>query len=178
MPTQTHTKQHNPSALIYNAGSLVAFDNVASVAINQANTVIQARLGLPCNFKIFGISIVGGANTVANAKFNLVVGEGAESGVAVPTYNIDGATAPAVATAGQSAFVADKAVVLVAGVPQLFIPDNFDGVYPPGLDLTLRLITDGTGTFTNCKVTLLLAPFDIAYASKPSTAAFNPATDL
>jgi hypothetical protein len=155
-------KTHQFTSWQFDALMFEAFDNVASVGAGAANTTVQARLPIPQRCKIAKIVAnysavgTGGAHSI-----NIVVGTGAEGTVPV---EIEPGTVDPVAVAGTVVFTADQAIqVAGADVPTQLIPTRPDVVYNTGALLTLRCVTPGaTGSFTNLKVGLCMAPVDVA----------------
>lgn len=130
------------------------FDNVASVGAGVANTTVQARLPVPQACKIY--KVVANFSAIGSGgahSFNIVVGNGAEGSVGTTDTN---------AAAGTIVFSTDQALSGgTADTPQLYIPTNWDVIYPTQSLLTLRAVTPAsTGSLTNLKVLLFVKFLD------------------
>lgn len=150
----TYQKSHNQRSVTFDAGSALSFDVVASVAINAAVGTVQAILPLPADFKVFHVGVAY-TGTAATAQIQIGTGTGNLSGATVGTTDVN-------APANTVLFATPPTLSAAAGTTQMFIPDvpdciyagsnSFIGVASPAL--TLRAITNGTGTIANLKVTL------------------------
>ena len=164
-----------------NAISVESFAAVASVAASTVSTTIQARKLLPVAVKIGVVSIYFTAITALTGThaFNIVVGEGAETGTVGPAdqtdvsgtpYAIGATVASGYAAAGNQLWAVDQAITATAGVgaplyqPALatvtvgsggvlrFVPDVPDTIYPAGTVLTLRAVVPAASAITNFNV--------------------------
>ena len=181
MPTKV-SKQESWQAYVFDAlAANAAFDLVGSVTSGVANTTIQAYWPVVTRIKIPKVVVTYSAINASTGthKFNIVLGTGAELGVAVPddTGRYVGALAQAnpggfppvqVGAAGQSLFLADQGLTAVANTPTVFIPTNYDGIIEQGTLLTLRVVTPAsTGSLTNLKVCFCTVVVD-PYGSQPA----------
>lgn len=176
MPTKI-AQDAEQSAYRFDAVAPFAFDLVASVGANVANTTVQARLPVPSRMKIQKVCVDYSAiaDTTGDHKFNIVLGTGSYTqGSVVPddtgryvgalAVQVPGGIAPvSVGTNGEALFSADIALTAAADTPVVFIPTNYDGIIEQGSLLTLRVVTPAsTGSISNLKVTLvacLVAPY-------------------
>jgi hypothetical protein len=174
MPTK-NSKSEDWQAYCFDSVSAdAAFDNVASVGAAVASTTVQARWAAPTRLKIpkVVVNFSAIAASTGTHKFNIVIGTGAELGVAIPddTGRYVGATAVtipggipsvSVAAAGQSLWAADQTLLAVADTPTVFIPTNYDGIIEQGTLLTLRVVTPAsTGSISNLKVQFVTVVVD------------------
>lgn len=143
MPQTTYEKQSTPRAYVYDGVLLMDVDSYTVVA-SQTNTTVSSYTPLAANVKIMGCCIVASSSTNGVTAFNVVLGTGAETGLA-PADNSETAGYPATtAAAGNSVFATDQAVTLVAGVPQLFSFPVPDAIWPKGGLITSRFVTGAT----------------------------------
>jgi hypothetical protein len=68
--------------------------------------------------------------------------------------------------------------VATGGGYGVFLPADYDAVYPGNLPLTLRVATSGTGTLTNLTVTLLYEPMYLRPAMPGPDVAVFPGVDF
>jgi hypothetical protein len=159
-----------------------------TLAAGLANTAVVARVSLPLAAKIpvVQVSFIAIDSLAGTDKFNIVVGEGAETGTVGPVDNTDVSGTPwavgqpiasGYAAAGNGLFKVDQAITATAGVgapanqPALaavttgtggvlrFITDAPDTIYPAGTVLTLRAVTTAsTGEITSLVVSLDVIP--------------------
>lgn len=161
-----------------NALAIDSFAAIASVAASTVSTTILARKLLPVATKIGVVSIYFTAITALTGThlFNIVVGEGAETGTVGPAdqtdisgtpYAIGASVASGYAAAGNAVFAVDQAITVAAGIgaplyqPALaavtvgtggvlrFVPDVPDTIYPAGTVLTLRAVVPAASSITN-----------------------------
>lgn len=160
MPQTTYEKNSSPRSITYDNIQTMDMDTYTVVA-SQANTAVQTYAPLPLNVKIFGCAIVASSSTSGVTAFNIVMGIGAESGVAAIADNSEAVGwPPYVQVNGTSLFTTDQAVTLVAGVPQSFAATTFDAIWPKNALLTLRVVSGGAVNGI-IKVKLLFKPYDI-----------------
>ena len=179
---------------------------VASVGAAVANTTIQQLIALPCNSKISKIAVAFTAVNVVTGthKLNVALGlTGAYSGVNPnDNSNVEGYPTN-IGTGSVGLFAADIAinsanaysattangtsgcavpgtgwiVCATTGGYGIFVPDNYDAVYPAGYPLSLRVVTPAsTGSLSNLTVTLLVEPIPLSPTYVPQT--INNATVL
>jgi hypothetical protein len=150
----TYGKSHNARSVQFDSLSIESFDTVASVAINTAITSVQSILLPALDFKVFHVAV--GYTAIAGApKIQIGVGTGNLTGATVGTTDTP-------APANTILFSVAPTLTAVAGIVQTFYPDNFDVIYQGsnaslGIAspvLTLRVITGGSDTITNLKVSL------------------------
>lgn len=177
------------------------FAPVAAIGAGVANTVVQARVVLPFNYKIRYVAVdLTAIDAVAGLDlFNLVVGTGAYTNTAAslaPNDNRDtNGIATNVAVAGNSVFGADVpfnaantqvqgsgwiALATAAGGQGIFVPPNYDAVYPRGVPMTLRVVTvAATGSISNLAVVMGIVPVDLraAVAGAPGQTIVLPGVD-
>lgn len=182
---RTRRKNTSPHSLAFDAAQVLQFP-AATVGANQANSVIAARLVLPCPVKIYRMTAVayGGSVTGAIAA-NVVLGAGAEGVVGTPETASSLLTGdPSVfAVPGNVLFAADQALTVTQEAVSSFnvLSPLFDVIWPTG-DLTLRF-TSGAGAAANVIVGLLVKPIDI-FRQRPNASGggiemvFNPAIDI
>ena len=169
-------KTHMPSTVKSDVMADLAFDSVAGPVTAAVNTTVQARAINGYPMQIYRVLVNTSAIT-APVSFNIVLGNGAETGVtsAPPNYDVTGLFAsPGV---GVQLFATDQVLAATADVPQVFnVPGpTFDAVYPTGTLFTLRLV--GTGSVTNVKCEMVGKYID-TNITFPKNATFNPGTDL
>lgn len=170
-------------AVLFGALQHIDFDTIA-LAINQANTTVQATQILPFACKIPFAIIMADTASPGITAFNLVLGNAAEAGALVAD-NSDTTVPPTVnTTAGLSLFQnggntapADQAVTLTAFTPQTFVTSVPDAIFPQNTVLTVRIVTGGTIN-GKVKVAIGMVPVDI-YPMRPAGPnAFSWATDV
>jgi hypothetical protein len=161
-----------------NAIAIDSFAAQASVAASTVSTTILARKLLPVAAKIGVVSVYFTAITALTGThlFNIVVGEGAETGTVGPAdqsdvsgtpYAIGATIASGYAATGNQLWAADQAITATAGVgapayqPALatvttatggvlrYVPDVPDTIYPAGAVLTLRAVVPAASSITN-----------------------------
>lgn len=167
---KTKGKSHPVDSVDYGALQVISFPLIASVGNSVTSATIQARHILPFGYKVIGLwfnpGFTGGTLPAANASVNVAMGGGAEAGT-VPVNDNSEANGypPTIAVNGNSIFAADKRVDNIAGltldVPVFLVADNPDAIWPQGALMTLRLITNGSGTFTNVQVSMACFPYDV-----------------
>jgi hypothetical protein len=155
-----------------------SFAAQASVAASTVSTTVLARKLLPIAAKIGVVSIYFTAITALTGThaFNIVVGEGAETGTVGPAdqtdvsgtpYAVGATVASGYAASGNQLWAVDQAITATAGVgaplyqPALatvtvgtggvlrFVPDVPDTIYPAGTVLTLRAVVPAASAITN-----------------------------
>lgn len=144
-------KTHYVRSIVFDTASVIAFDNVASVAAGVANTAIQARVAVPCRCKVLNatgnLSAIGSGGT---HSFSVVKGTGAPG--AAPSEDTL-AAANATLIPATALVTADTPVTVAATQP--------DGILAKGDLVTLRAVTPATtGSMTNLKVALTIVPMD------------------
>ncbi len=158
-----------------------SFAAQATVAASTVSTTVLARKLLPVAAKIGVVAIYFTAITALTGThaFNIVVGEGAETGTVGPAdqtdisgtpYAVGATVASGYAASGNQLWAVDQAITATAGVgaplyqPALatvttatggvlrFVTDVPDTIYPAGTLLTLRAVVPAASSITNLVV--------------------------
>lgn len=171
MPQATRAKSHEAAGVRYDALTALAFPAV-TLAINQTNATVQARIPLPTDFKIFRVTALPSGTVAGTCSVNVVLGTGAEGSQGTPD-NIETTGSYTKAAAGNILLSADSAVTMTADTVTQINVDNphFDVIWPTGGELTLRTVTNGTASGTLQVV--LLGKFYDTLPTKPINQNFD-----
>jgi hypothetical protein len=155
--------------------TLTANQAVLASGANASGIVLAANdnsdtYGYPTNVAAAGVSLFG-----ADIPFN------AANTIAANAYAYPGNTGPTSNQIGQGVpNTGWGALATATGGYGIFVPTNYDAVYPAGVPLTLRAITQATiGSITNLQVTLGIVPVGLRAQpiSEPGQEIVLPGTD-
>jgi hypothetical protein len=172
----TYNTSPAPQTINFDSLEWQDFDSVAaaSIPVNTAISTIQAILPLATACKIYTVAVGYLGTVTATLSMQILTGNGNGA-----SYSVG--TADTVAPAATSLWAAPVVIPPgLAGTNMLFIPDNYDVIYQSstwqptsvytnapatvnqGPLLTLRFITNGTGTLTTgpIKVVLGMKPYN------------------
>lgn len=195
-PQVTKGKDRLPTALRYDALQQVDF---AGPSINQPigstgsitvgplqNTAsIAGSLVVPFNTKALAVAIY--AATVAIPSIclvNVVLGSVANIGPGTTDNRDLGVTPPTVLSQGNSLFVGDQPIGSAGGMQAAVIyatTPNFDGIFPAGGVITLRVSNPLSTIIPNVYATLAVKSYDVNFTHPQGTTtdlSFNPQNDL
>jgi hypothetical protein len=135
----------------YTQGNIAANDNsIAGPSVSVGSTYPSAPggMGYPTN-----VAVVGNSVFVADVGFT-----------ATNVFNPAGAatlgpTSPGFGSAGMAYYGTGwQSLATGTGGSGLFVPENYDAVYPAGIPLTLRLVIAAASTITNLLVEIGIEP--------------------
>lgn len=150
-------KDRRSREIVYGALQCLYDYPVIPLAASIANTTVQARFPLGTDCKVGRVTLVLGGTAAGTCSFNIVVGEGAETGATVNdtsdydyggfwTYNT---------TSGTPLFTSDQAITMTTGLVQTFTPAMPDAIFQQGTELTLRFVTNASATASENVLVLL-----------------------
>jgi hypothetical protein len=150
-------KDRRSKEIVYSGLQCIYDYSPTPLAASIANTVVQQRFPLGFDCKVGRVTVVLGGTAAGTCSFNIVVGEGAETGATVnDTSDYDkGGSWTYNTTSGTPLFAADQVLTMTVGLVQTFTPAMPDAIFQQGTELTLRLATNGSATASE-NVTVLL----------------------
>lgn len=160
----------------YTQGNIAANDNSVAGpggAVVQYNTpypAVPGGMGYPTN-----VAVVGNSVFITDVPFT-----------AANVFNPAGAASlgsgsPGFGTAGMAFFGTGwQALATGTGGSGLFVPENYDAVYPAGLPLTVRVTVPGASALTNLNISICVEPMALRGApmSTVSQMLALPGTDF
>jgi hypothetical protein len=167
----TLTTATNDSGITYTRGAATLAGGVNASGITLAANDNSDTYGYPTNVAVANNALFG-----ADVPFN------SANTIAANAYAYPGNDGPNASLIGQGVpNTGWNSLATATGGYGIFVPTNYDAVYPAGLPLTLRCVTGATvGSLTNLQVSLAIVP--VGLRAMPGDAAGQtlilPATDF